>query len=122
MAVTLDNERIFGDDCPVITLESIRRSFIECSAAGLDGVVSIDLGSRGRKLRQAGHLRAKSAVELAGIIASVEQFLDGKTHSLSSTDDGTFENLRLDSFKIVRRSCDGAAVGADYEICYTQLV
>jgi hypothetical protein len=122
MAILLDNQRIFGDDCPVITVESLRRSFIESSAAGLDGVVSIDLGSRGRKLRQAGHLRAKSTAELAAIIASIENFLDGKTHSLASSDDGTYENLRLESFKIVRRSCEGAGVGADYEICYTQLV
>ncbi len=122
MSVILDNQRIFGDDSPVITVESIRRSVIESSAAGLDGILSIDLGSRGRKLRQAGHLRAKSDAELAGIIASIEQLLDGKTHSLASSDDGTFENLRLDSFKITQRSCDGAGVGADYEIAYTQLV
>lgn len=120
MSMKIDNQMIFGDDSPVITVESIRRSVIESSAAGLDGVVSIDLGSRGRKLCQVGHLRAKSAAELTKMIASIEQFLDGRTHSLASNQDGTFENLRLDSFKITQRSSDGT--GADYEIIYAQLV
>jgi hypothetical protein len=120
MSVKVDNQMIFGDDSPVITVGSIQRSVIENSVAGLDGIVSIDLGSRGRKLRQVGHLRAKSTAELNKMIASIEQFLDGRTHSLVSGEDGTFENLRLDSFKITQRSSDGT--GADYEIIYTQLV
>jgi hypothetical protein len=122
MAITLDNQRIFGDDCPVITIESLRRSFIESSAPGLDGVISIDLGSRGRKLRQTGRLRAKSAAELNRIIAGIQGYIDGKTHCMITTNDGTFNNLRMDSFIVTERGCEGAAVIADYQVAYTQLV
>jgi hypothetical protein len=122
MTVTLDNQRIFGDDLPVIKVESLKRSFVESSAAGLNGVISIDLGSRGRKIKQTGRLRARSIVELSDKIAVIETFLDGRTHTLVSINDGSYENLRTDTFKITQRNNDGAGVTADYEINYTQLI
>jgi hypothetical protein len=122
MGVTLDNQRIFGDDVQVIKVESLRRSFAESSAAGLNGVISIDLGSRGRKIKQTGHLRARSIVELSDKIAVIETFLNGRTHALLSTNDGSYENLRMDTFKIMQRNNDGAGVTTDYEINYTQLI
>jgi hypothetical protein len=121
MSVTLDNQRIFADDLPIIKVESLKRSYIESSAAGLNGIISIDLGSRGRKIKQTGHLRARSNAELSELIAVIEAFLDGKAHTLISTNDGTYEDLRMDTFKIIQRHNSGVGVMAEYEINYTQL-
>lgn len=60
MAVTLDGQRLFDDIGVEIEKESLRKGSIEKAVPGLDGVISIDMGSRSRKIRQSGTLRASS--------------------------------------------------------------
>ena len=54
--------------------------------AGLDGVLSIDLGRRGRKIVQRGRLRAASKEQLRKRVDEILEFLDGKVHKLETED------------------------------------
>ncbi len=120
-AVRLDGERIFGGGPVEIKAGSGRRAAVEKSAAGLDGVVSIDMGRRSRQIRQAGELRAKSRADLDSRLAAVSAFMDGKTHKLETDGGREFKNVRMDSFEASGERPSGGGVVADYEIIYTQL-
>jgi hypothetical protein len=121
MRVSLDGQGLF-DEPVTIEAESIRRESIERSAAGLDGVVSIDLGGRGRKVRQKGELRARSKTELNSRVEAVSALMDGDTHTLVGSQGETFENLRIDSVSVKNERASGSGVVADYEIIYAQLM
>ena len=120
MSVKLDGNRLF-DEGAVIEVESVRRESIERAAAGLDGVVSIDLGSRGRKIKQKGEIRARSKTELKSRIEAISDFIDGNTHTLTDSEGQTFEDVRVDSVGIKNERVSGSGVVADYEIIYRQL-
>jgi hypothetical protein len=110
------------DEPVIIEAESLRRQSIERSAAGLDGVVSIDLGGRGRKIRQKGELRARSKTELNSRVEAISALMDGDAHTLANSQGETFENLRIDSVGVKNERVSGSGVVADYEIIYTQLM
>jgi hypothetical protein len=120
MSVNLDGNRLF-DEAAMIGVESVRRESIERAAAGLDGVVSIDLGERGRKIRQKGELRARSKAEMKEKIEAVSAFIDGDAHILTDSEGRTFEDVRVDSVSVENERVSGSGVVADYEIIYTQL-
>jgi len=121
MRVSLDGQGLF-DEPVTIEAESAGRESIERSAAGLDGVVSIDLGGRGRKIRQKGELRARSKTELNSRVEAISALMDGDAHTLVSSQGETFENLRIDSVNVKNERASGGGVAADYEIIYTQLM
>jgi hypothetical protein len=120
MSVNLDGERLF-DGAATIEVESVKRESIERGAAGLDGVVSIDLGERGRKIRQTGEIRARSKAEMKEKIEVISAFIDGDTHILTDSEGQTFEDVRVDSVNIKNERVSGSGVVADYEIIYRQL-
>jgi hypothetical protein len=120
MSVNLDGNRLF-DEGATIEVESVRRESIERAAAGLDGVVSIDLGERGRKIKQKGEIRARSKAELKSRIETLSAFIDGDTHTLAGCEGDTYENVRMDSIDIKNERVSGGGVVADYEIIYRQL-
>ena len=51
MRVTLDGQNLFDEQQLEIEPGSITRNSIERAVAGLDGVLSIDIGRRGRKIK-----------------------------------------------------------------------
>lgn len=120
MGVNLDGNRLF-DEAATFEVESIQRESIERAVPGLDGVVSIDLGNRGRKIRQKGELRARSKVELNQKIEAISGFVDGDAHTLDSSNGEKYENVRLDSISIKNERVSGSSVVADYEVIYKQL-
>ncbi len=122
MKVTLDAQTLFDEQELEISTDSFSRDSIERTVSGLDGVLSIDLGLRGRKIRQIGTLRAKSRAQLNERISKIAAFLDGKTHMLITNSSQEFTNLRMDSFKTGTEHADGTCIMVDYEIVYTQLV
>jgi len=75
MKVTLDAQK-FDEQALEITADSFSRDSIERSIPGLNGVLSIDLGLRGRKIRQTGTLRAKSRTQLNERISKISAFMD----------------------------------------------
>jgi len=121
MRASLDGIEFF-DEPIAIEAESAKRQSIERSAMGLDGVMSIDLGKRGRKIRQKGEFRARSKTDLDSKVEAVSAFIDGDTHTLAAAGGESFENLRVESVSVKNERTSGSGVIADYEIVYMQLV
>jgi hypothetical protein len=83
--------------------------------------MSIDLGGRGRKIRQKGEIRARSKAELNSKIEAVTSFVDGDTHTLTTTQGETLENVRVDSVSVKNERDSGGGLAVDYEVIYRQL-
>ena len=122
MSTTLDEQSLFDEQELKIESGSLRRGSIERTVVGLDGVLSIDLGKRGRKVKQAGVLRAKSRLQMNERIGVISAYMDGDTHTLVTSNGEEFDNLRMDVFKVSKERASGGSVAIDYEIVYTQLV
>jgi hypothetical protein len=118
---TLDGKALFDERDVRITLGSVERASIERSVAGLDGLASIDLGLRGRKIRQRGTLRAASRSQMDSRIASIESFIDGAAHTLRTCDGRQYTDVRVDAFSPRGSQVEGTGVVVEYEIVYTQL-
>jgi len=122
MALTLDGQSLFDEQQLEIEPGSFRRDSIEKAVPGLDGVLSVDLGRRVRKIKQIGVLRAKSRSQMNDRISTISASMDGDTHTLVTDSGEKFDNLRLDVFKVNKERADGGGIVVDYEIVYTQLV
>jgi len=122
MGVTLDGQELFDEQESKIEAESACRDSVERTVAGLDGVLSIDMGGRGRKVRQTGVLRAASRSQMEARIKTISAYMDGDTHKLVGGNGEKFDNLRMDAFKVSKKRVSGGSLCCDYEIVYTQLV
>ena len=121
MSAALDGQNLFDERELKIEPGSISRDSMERAVAGLDGILSIDLGGRGRKIKQKGVLRAKSQTQMNDRISAISAYMDGDTHQLSTSSGEEFDNLRMDVFKVTKKRASGDGVAIDYEIVYTQL-
>jgi hypothetical protein len=121
MRVTLDGQAVFDEQDLTITVASPSRAARERAIAGLNGVLSIDLGARSRRIRQSGSLRAVSRAALNARMDAIAAFLDGRTHTLTTADGRVYGNLRIDSFQMLRERAGGPGLVLEYEIVYTQL-
>ena len=122
MKVTLDGHNLFDEQRLEIELGSFNRGSVERAVAGLDGVLSVDVGGRGRKIKQKGSLRANSRTQMNNKINAVSSYMDGNTHTLITSEGDNFDNLRIDSFKVSKERASSSGIVVDYEIVYTQLV
>ena len=120
MSTTLDGQKLFDEQELRIEIGSHKRDSIERAAPMLDGVISIDLGRRCRSIKQTGSLRAKSRQELNERVLAISNMMNGNTHTLI-VKSGTYQNLRMDSFKTTNERTGGSGIAVDYEILYTQL-
>lgn len=120
MQVTLDGQRLFDEQSLEIRTGSVNRASMERTVPGLDGMLSIDLGQRNRQITQTGTLRGESRLQMDSRISTISAHMDGNTHTLV-TGNHEFDNLRMDSFKILSEHTDGVGISVDYEIIYTQL-
>jgi hypothetical protein len=121
MRVTLDGQAVFAEQKLTIVVGSPSRASLERTVAGLDGVLSIDLGARSRRIRQTGVLYAAGRVAMNAQIDAITAFLDGRTHTLTTAGGRTYNNLRMDSFQPLRERAGGPGIVVEYEIAYTQL-
>jgi len=121
MRVTLDGQAVFDDQELALVVGSASRAALERSVAGLDGVLSIDLGARSRRLRQTGALHAAGRAALSARLDAITAFLDGQTHTLTTAEGRTYCNVRMDSFQLLRERAGGPGIVVEYEIAYTQL-
>lgn len=119
MRATLDSTIEF--DQRRLKIGSWRQESIERSAAGLDGVVSLSLGSRSRELVQHGLLRAVSDADLTEKIDAVAELLDGQSHTLVTADGQQYADLRVDVFEPGEKKYSGRGPCCEFEIGYTQL-
>jgi hypothetical protein len=122
MKTTLDEQILFDEQALEIIADSFCRDSIEKTVPGLDGVLTIDIGQRGRKIKQTGTLRAKSRAQLDERITKISAFMDGNTHTLITSSGREFANLRMDAFKTGPEDTNGTGITVDYEIIYKQLV
>ncbi len=122
MATTLNGQSLFDERTLRIEVGSISRDSVERSIAGLDGVIGIDLGSRGRLIKQSGSIRAPSRAQLDDRLSSIRDYMDGYAYTLITNGGERFENVRIDSFKTKNERPGGAGLAVDYEIVYTQLL
>jgi hypothetical protein len=120
MSVTLDGQAIFDEQGLTITPGSPSRASVDRSICGLDGRLSIDLGARGRKIRQTGLLRAAGRPAMNARVSRIAAFIDGATHTLAADDGQAYDNLRMDSFTQVSERTSGPGILVEYEIVYTQ--
>jgi len=104
-----------------LEIDSWRRDSVDRSIGGLDGLLSVDLGCRGRKLTQSGILRAASKQSLIQTVDAISNLMDGQTYTMISGDGRNFEELRIDSFEVEQTDYSGRGVCCDFEIKYTQL-
>jgi hypothetical protein len=121
MSTALDGQSIFDEQQLEIELGSVNRASMERTVPGLDGVLSVDLGRRGRMIKQKGVLRAKSRLQMNDRIGLISGYMDGMTHALVTNSGEEFDNLRMDVFKAGNQRPGGSSVVVDYEIVYTQL-
>ncbi len=121
MRTMLDGQTFFDEQLLEIEAGSAERAVKERAVAGLNGVVSIDLGGRARKIKQKGQLRAVSSQQLQERIEQISSLMDGKEHILKTSEGRVFTNMRMDKFKVSERNKSGGGIVVDYEIEYTQL-
>lgn len=121
MGVALDGQSLFDEQQLEIELGGFSRGSIERVVPGLDGVLSVDLGGRSRKIKQKGVLRAKSRVQMEERFSAISAYMDGKMHTLVTSGGEEFDNLRMDVFKVCKERTAGSGLSVDYEIVYTQL-
>ena len=122
MSTTLDGQNLFDEQDMKIEQDSIGRDSIERTVPGLDGILSIDMGGRSRKIKQRGVLRARSRSQMDDRIGAILAYIDGDTHTLVIRNGEKFDNVRMDAFKVTEEKTSGSGLCCDYEIVYTQLV
>lgn len=122
MSATLDGQNLFDEQDLKIERGSVSRDSMERAVSGLDGVLSIDLGGRSRRIKQRGVLRAKSRTQMDDRISAISAYIDGDTHTLVISNGEEFDNVRMDAFKVTKERTSGSGLCCDYEIVYTQLV
>jgi hypothetical protein len=122
MSATLDGQNLFDEQDLKIEQDSISRDSIERTVPGLDGILSIDMGGRSRKIKQRGVLRARSRSQMDDRIGAILAYIDGDTHILVIHNGEEFDNVRMDAFKVTEEKTSGSGLCCDYEIVYTQLV
>ena len=121
MKVTLDGTELFDDPQLEIKAGSIKRGSVESAAAGVDGVLRIDLGQRGRQIKQEGLLRAKSHQQMEEKIKAIAAYQDGDIHTLADNEGRSFSDVCMDVFNVGKIKTSGGGVWCEYEIIYSQL-
>ena len=84
-------------DQSVVEIGSIRRRSEEKCAPGVNGSVSVDMGSTERRIVQKGFLRCHSIKKLEEQKSLLNSLINGQRHTLI-VDEKVYENIRVDSF------------------------
>ncbi|MFH1615027.1 MAG: hypothetical protein ABIG61_08090 [Planctomycetota bacterium] len=121
MKLLLDSQNVFDGVSEELRIGGWSRGEVQKSVNGLDGVLSIDLGKRSRKIKQEGVLRTSSKSALNNKIETISNFADGMSHILNVDDGRSFANIRVDSFEVGSFTVSGTGICCDYQIVYTQL-
>jgi len=119
--ITLDGKTVFGHGDHTLQVGSWGRETMERCFAGVDGMVSVDLGRRGRKLKQRGWLTAVSKAALQKRCEEISAYIDGQAYELVDSNGTVYGKVRMDSFGLLREICAANPVRCEYEVTYTQL-
>ena len=116
-----DGKELFGKGDYSLQVRSWRREGVDYGFAGLDGVVSVDLGRRERKLKQRGWLTAESVGALMRQMEEISGYIDGQGYELVDQGGISYGRVRMDSFTLLGSITAGNQARCEYEINYTQL-
>ena len=119
--ITFDDKKLFGPGEHELKPLSWRRESIERGFAGLDGVVSVDLGRRERKLKQQGRLSAVSTAALLKRMEEITNYIDGLAYKLVDQHGTVYEHVRMDEFTVLGSLTSANQACCEYEVIYTQL-
>jgi len=119
--IIFNDEKLFGVGEHKLKFLSWRRETIERGFAGLDGVVSVDLGRRERKLKQQGRLSAVSTAALLKRMEEITNYIDGQAYKLVDQNGMVYEQVRMDGFTVLRSITSANQACCEYEVIYTQL-
>ena len=119
--IMFNGQAIFGAGRHALRPGSWRRESTDRGFAGLDGVMSVDLGRRERKLKQRGVLSAGSIAALVELIENVSAHIDGQCYQLLDQHGVAYSNVRMDSLSLLSPIAVGSQSQCEYEIVYTQL-
>lgn len=119
--IMFDSKALFGTGRHVLQPTSWQRESTDRGFAGLDGLMSVDLGKRGRKLKQCGFLAASSVAAIMALIETVSGYIDGQSYTLVDQHGVVYSNVRMDSFRLLSPIAVGNQSQCEYEIIYTQL-
>jgi len=89
--------------------------------AGLDGVLSVDLGRRERKFKQRGCLTARNVAALTEMLGDISAYIDGQDYELVDQQGVRYGQVRMDVFTLTGPISKGSQASCEYEIHYTQL-
>jgi len=119
--ITFNDKKLFGTGEHKLKPLSWRRESTERGFAGLDGVVSVDLGRRERKLKQQGRLSAVSTAALLKRMEEITNYIDGQAYRLVDQYGTVYEQVRMDGFTILGSITSSNQACCEYEVIYTQL-
>ncbi len=119
--IILDSKELFDTGEHNLIAMSMNRESQQRNFAGLDGVFSIDLGKRERKIKQQGFLTAVSVKALLEKIELINSYIDGQIYTLVGPHGISYPNVRMDSFILKNQIAAANQARCDYEIVYTQL-
>ena len=119
--ITFDGKAIFGHGSHHLEAGSWRRERVDRGFCGLDGILSLDLGCRERRLIQRGELSSTSSGAIQAMAANISNYLDGSVYELTDGYGETYSNVRMDSFELTKPMCTGLPARCEYKIQYTQL-
>jgi len=119
--IKFDNQQFFDQGQHTMEVMSWRRDNVQRGFAGLDGMVSIDLGRRERKLRQYGYLAASGIEALIALGEEIAAYIDGQVYDLIDQNGRRYEQVRMDSFTASGEVMAGNQARCKYEIIYTLL-
>ena len=116
-----DGNELFGKGEHSLGVRSWRREGLDYGFAGLDGVVSVDLGRRERKIKQRGWMTAESVGALMRQVEAISGYIDGQGYELVDRRGVCYGQVRMDSFNLLGSVTVGNQARCEYEINYTQL-
>ena len=119
--IRFNNDDLFGIGRHAVEPMTWRRESVDSGFAGLNGVVSIDLGRRERKIKQRGCLRAVSVESMLQQIENISAYINGQAYTLVDQDGVSYANVRMDSFVLLEPISASNQASCEYEIMYTQL-
>jgi hypothetical protein len=119
--MTLDGLDLFSSGPCELIAGSWQRELLRRGLPGVDGEVVLDLGARGRSLRQTGRLQAVGAAELGAMADAIACVQDGGVHTLVDHHGCTYANVLLREFELTTPVAAGRGIWVDYAIEYVQL-
>lgn len=119
MQAVLDGRIVFGHR--KLDEGTVKRASVQSGVNSVDGVVNIDLGKRGRVIKQQGVVHGSCVDAVRDRVYEISALIDGEVHSLKVPGGRVYENLLVRSVTARRPGVSGSIAACRVEIEYEQL-